>query len=146
MNALIWESEYFTLSQSGEYRVPGYLLLHSKRKVELIADFSWNESTELMRCLALAERLLQELLAPERIYISKFGEVNPQIHFHVLPRTEQLGLAFTRQTGATEPYNGARLMDWIWNQPSGLGYTPDEIAGFVADARDWVKTLPLREH
>ena len=127
MDYLIQETDRFTIKQSDLYRVPGYLIIESKADLTTVTEFDSEASVDLLQCVATAETLLQKLLQPERIYIMKFGEMNPRVHFHVFPRTKRIGDAFRSALGEDAPYNGARLVDWVWSNHESLGFTDDDI-------------------
>ncbi|MCP5143289.1 MAG: hypothetical protein H6978_00535 [Gammaproteobacteria bacterium] len=135
-NLLLFETTHFYAIQARDYRVPGYVIIYSKSECDSLAGFDAGQGAELMQCLVLAERIVQQLLTPERIYILKFGEALPRIHFHVVPRTARIGLAFEQQSSNQPPYNGARLVDWLWQQHASLGYGDEELTDFIKQARE----------
>ncbi len=132
---MIVETEHFTVNQA-DYRLPGYVIITSKLEYTQLADFDSGQAAGLLQCMITAERVVQKLVNPERIYIMKFGEVNPRVHFHILPRTRRLADAYVAATHAEEPFNGARVVDWIWDNHASLGFTDDDMQGFVDEARD----------
>ena len=132
---LIHESRYFTTRQASDTRVPGHLVVASKVPCTSLDGFTPDQAADLMRCLVRAETLVQQILQPERIYVLKFGEAVPKIHFHVFPRTARLLQAYLGQIADQEPYSGARIMDWVWTHRESAGFTDDEIRTFVDAAR-----------
>ncbi|MDF1798708.1 MAG: hypothetical protein P1V81_05995 [Planctomycetota bacterium] len=132
---LIFETANFTAEQASGYRLPGYVIVQLKPPGTQLAALTPAQSAELTACLAEAERLVQELVQPERIYLMKFGELVPQIHFHVMPRTAALAAAFQAETGDQPPFNGARVVAWLWEHHASLGHTDAELADFVTRAR-----------
>ena len=133
---LIFETEHFTVGQARGYRLPGYLIVESKAEVERLDAFSPEATADLWACLAEAERIVRELVAPERTYTLRFGEMVPRIHFHVIPRTARVGEAYAREVDDAPPYSGARLVDWLWNHHASLAYSDDELRAFVSAARE----------
>jgi diadenosine tetraphosphate (Ap4A) HIT family hydrolase len=132
---LIHESRHFTTRQAPDTRVPGHLIVASTAECTALGGFTPDQAADLMHCLARAETLVQRLLQPERIYILKFGEVVPRIHFHIFPRTVRLLQAYLGEVTDQEPYSGARIMDWVWTHPDSTGFADEEIRSFVAAAR-----------
>ena len=132
---LILETEHSTIEQAYGFRIPGYLIVQPKVVSTRLADLSRVQAADLFNCLAKAEDLIQELIRPERVYALRFGEENPQIHFHVIPRTAALEAAYLAQVLDGKPYSGARIVDWIWLNHESLGYTEEQIRNFVAAAR-----------
>ena len=132
---VLFETERFTASQARGYRLPGYVLVESKADVRALDAFADDARDELARCLADAERIVRALTDPERVYTLRFGEVQPRVHFHVVPRTARVGAAFTAATGDEPPFDGAKLVSWLWGAHAELGFTDDELRAFVAAAR-----------
>ena len=132
---LIHESRHFTTSQASDTRVPGHLIVASRSVCTALDDFTPEQVGDLMQCLVRAETLLQELLRPERIYVLKFGEAVPQMHFHVFPRTARLLQAYLAEVVDREPYSGARIMDWVWTHRESAGFADEEIQSFMDAAR-----------
>ncbi len=132
---LIHESRHFTTRQASDTRVPGHLIVASRVACTSLDGFTPDQAADLMRCLVRAETLVQQLLQPERIYVLKFGEAVPQIHFHVFPRTARLLRAYLAEVADREPYSGARIMDWVWTHRESAGFTDEEIRSFVDAAR-----------
>jgi diadenosine tetraphosphate (Ap4A) HIT family hydrolase len=134
-DSLVFESEHFTAEQARSYRLPGYLIVESKAEVDRLDVLSRDSAQDLAMCLAEAERIVRELVSPERIYTLRFGEVNPRIHFHVIPRSTRVAAAYAAEVEDAPPYNGARLVDWLWTHHANLGFTDEELRSFVAAAR-----------
>jgi len=136
MQNLLNETAHFTVSQARGYRVPGYLIIEAKADVTRLADFEPEAAAELMQLIVAAEATALKLTGAERVYVMKFAELNPRIHFHIFPRTARVGAAFEAATGATAPYNGAALVAWIWDHHASLGFTDAELKSFVDAARE----------
>lgn len=134
-NLTIFETDHFVASQARDYKVPGYVIVQCKTPCEYVADLTPEQATDLFQSLARAEALVRDLLQPERIYNLKFGEALPTVHFHIFPRTREIGDAYAKFSGDQHPYSGARLMDWIWFHHDSLGYTEKQIQDFVDQAR-----------
>lgn len=132
---LIHQSRFFTTTHAVDSGVPGHLIVASSVQCTALAGLTSEQAADLMQCLERAEKLVQELLQPERIYILKFGEAVPQLHFHVFPRTARLLRAYLGQVADREPYSGARIMDWVWSRRDARGDSTAEIAAFIDEAR-----------
>lgn len=132
---LIHESRHFTTRQASDTCVPGHLIVASRDECTSLGEFTPDQGADLLRCLVRAETLVQQVLQPERIYILKFGEAVPKIHFHVFPRTARLREAYLAHVTDQAPYSGARIMDWVWTHRAAVGFADEEIAAFVDAAR-----------
>jgi diadenosine tetraphosphate (Ap4A) HIT family hydrolase len=132
---LIHESRHFTTRQASDSGVPGHLVVASRVECTSLGEFTPDQAADLLRCLSRAETLLREILQPEKIYILKFGEAVPKIHFHVFPRTARLLQAYLGQVTDQAPYSGARIMDWVWTHRESVGFAEEEIRSFIDAAR-----------
>jgi diadenosine tetraphosphate (Ap4A) HIT family hydrolase len=132
---VIFETAHFTAAQAAAYRLPGYVIVESKAAVDRLDALSAAAQRDLAACLAEAERIVRALTAPERVYTLRFGELRPRLHFHVIPRTARVGAAFAADAGAVPPFDGAKLVAWLWHNHASLGFTDAELAAFVAAAR-----------
>ena len=137
----VWEGREFLIGQSWSVRLPGYVVVDCKRDVARISDLGTETAGELFESLSLAERLLERLVAPERVFFLKFGNEVPRLHFHVVPRTERLVRAYLADVRDDDPLNGAAIVQWVWSRSERLGHTDAEIAAFVAQARDLARRI-----
>lgn len=131
----IWESPSFRISQSYSYPLPGYLFVEALADARRLDRLSPDTRRELGEVLALAEHLVTSIVAPERVYILKFGESDELAHFHVIPRTRRLLDAYLASEADTAPYNGARITAWLWANGAKLNHPSAEADAFVAAAR-----------
>jgi len=136
---LVFETDHFTVSQAKAYRVPGYLIVESKANRTRVAGFTPGQAADLLKCLADAETLVQAIVKPERVYILKFGEAKPRVHFHVFPRTARLARAYLAHVPDRKPYSGARIVDWTWRNHESIGFTDRQIRAFIDKARRIVR-------
>jgi diadenosine tetraphosphate (Ap4A) HIT family hydrolase len=51
-----------------------------------MTDLTENERIRLMKTVFVVERVLRELLAPEKINLGSFGNMVPHLHWHIIPR------------------------------------------------------------
>ncbi len=84
-----------------------------------------------------AEAMVRELLQPERTYWMQFGEMVPQLHYHLVPRTAHVGEAYALASGEEAPLDGARLVAWLWEEHASLGYDERALEDFLRRARAW---------
>lgn len=91
---LIYSGKHVIISHCRDCEIPGYMIVSLKRCVSNLEELNSTESSELIRSLALAERALNAIFSPKKIYIMRISELNPEVHFHIFPR----------YTSATELY------------------------------------------
>ena len=130
----LFETAHF-IARQAPYRLPGYVILDSKAEVDDLAALAPDAAADLMHCLREAERIVRALVTPERVYTLRFGEVQPRIHFHVVPRTPRVAEAYTAKIDDPAPHNGARLVDWLWEHHADLGFSDDDLGAFVTQAK-----------
>ncbi len=126
---------HFRLSQSYGFRFPGYLFVESLVPLTRIGDIGPEARAELHDLLADAEKLAERLVAPERVYVLRFGEEDPTVHFHVVPRTRRLLDAYLADVDDEPPFSGAAIVAWLWRNAATLGFTDADVRDFVTRAR-----------
>lgn len=62
------------------------MIISFQRLVSKLEELTSTESAELMNGLAFAEQALHRTFAPEKIYMMRISELNPELHFHIFPR------------------------------------------------------------
>lgn len=132
---LLLETEHSTMEQAHSFRVPGYLIVQPKVACRCLAELDPAQAADLFACMARAESVVNELIRPARVYVLKFGEESPQVHFHVIPRTARVEAAYLADVPDGKPYSGARIVDWVWCNHASLGHADDQIQAFVREAR-----------
>lgn len=135
----IYQSDYYTLSQVHGFRLPGYLILSSNTPVSRFSDLPLQADADLGTCIRLADTLLRKLLEPERVYLLRFGESIEAIHFHIIPRTNDIASQFSAPGQVQPGLNGADIASWIWHNHDALGYSDMDIDSFIQRARQFVR-------
>lgn len=135
MPSLLFQTDFFTVTQAVAYRVPGYVIIEAKQDVTRLSGFEPKAALELIQLITAIEAVVEQLTGAERVFVMKFAEVNPRVHFHIFPRTARIGKAFGAARGEAAPYNGAALVAWLWEHYAELGFTDSELNRFAAQAR-----------
>ncbi len=113
MDLMIFEGEMFTLEQSAECLIPGYLILRVKEEAKGLAHLPVATARALGGMLARAAKAVEETVGAERIYVLSFCEVDRRLHFHLFPRTAWLLQEYFKANGcADDPVNGPMLFEW----------------------------------
>lgn len=108
------EDNYFRIEQSSECNLPGYLILHLKTPCTSLTKLDDDIAIDLMLMIKHIQQAIQAVIQPEKIYVCSFAEVNPQLHYHIFPRTlavTEAYLADQKQTAV----DGLKLLDWAKN-------------------------------
>ncbi len=83
---VLWDDGFARVVLVGDADHPGFcrvILNAHKKEMTDLAEFDRNR---LMDVVFTAEKLLRELLQPEKINLASFGNMVPHLHWHVIPR------------------------------------------------------------
>jgi diadenosine tetraphosphate (Ap4A) HIT family hydrolase len=111
---IVFRSAHFTIEQSEETPIPGYLILRASAPAPRFAELSEGAQRELGLLLARADAAIDRLLAPERVYALRFGEQVEQIHFHLFPRTASMRELYhgDGEQPMSDPIDAAQMFRW----------------------------------
>ncbi len=99
--------------------VPWLILVPRRASITEIIDLAPVEQLQLMEDIAAASNLLRGLFSPRKINVAALGNVVPQLHVHVIARSES-------DAAWPKPVWGNLPMDF---------YTPADLAGMVSRLR-----------
>jgi len=83
---VLWDDGFARVVLIGDADHPAYcrVILNAHRKE--MTDLAEAERARLMKTVFVVERVLRELLAPEKINLASFGNLVPHLHWHIIPR------------------------------------------------------------
>jgi diadenosine tetraphosphate (Ap4A) HIT family hydrolase len=119
------ETEHWALLVRPAQVTLGSLVLCSKSEALAYGELPEEAFAEQREMVVLAERLLRNLVAYERINYLMLMMVDPHVHFHVVPRYE-----------GSRTYGGADFPDTGWPGAPDLKDARPAPASLVADLRD----------
>jgi diadenosine tetraphosphate (Ap4A) HIT family hydrolase len=101
---VLWNDGFARVVLIGDADHPAYcrVILNAHRKE--MTDLTEAERERLMRLVFVVERVLRELLEPEKINLASFGNMVPHLHWHIIPR-------FANDPHFPNPVFGARQRD-----------------------------------
>jgi diadenosine tetraphosphate (Ap4A) HIT family hydrolase len=112
-NLVVFESEHFIVKQCSDVLIPGYLIITPKIEVFFISDLSQDVLELLTHLISKVEKVVQEVLEVDMIYIAKFAEWKKGLHFHIFPRTENILFAYIKDNPtARDRISGPLIFDW----------------------------------
>lgn len=139
--SIIYETEHWVINHNFATALPGYVILGSKTPVDSLADLPPAALHEFGELLARAQSILQQILAPEYLYVSRYGHSSGYpIHFHLIPVYDWVETLFWADTRyrlldtfanaqkAQSRTDGAELTLFIWRE-FGERAEPLEIQG-----------------
>ncbi len=134
--SLVFETESWSVLARPQQPTLGALVLVCKEQATAFADLTAPAFADLKQVLGVIEPMLKRLVGYERINYLMLMMVDPDVHFHVVPRYD----------GARE-HGGATFADAGWPGPPSLAEAvaldAEALAGLVAALRD-AADLPAR--
>lgn len=119
------EECYFCANNGGEilfncnlYRIvlvvnkdyPGYLQVILNQHVKELTDLSDEDNIGLYQAVIRCERILCQIIKPDKVNIASFGNQIPHVHWHIIPRFN----------------NDKHFPNPIWGEVTHPNYKPDE--------------------
>lgn len=124
-NPVMFENENFRLEQVLQPAIPGYLILFNKTgaiSLDLLPDEALKQLGPLFKKIYTA---INEIIKPPRIYLTSFGEVLKDVHFHFLPRTIKMEQDFlAAHPHLQAPIPGALTFEWVREFYKTTDYVP----------------------
>jgi diadenosine tetraphosphate (Ap4A) HIT family hydrolase len=124
----IHDTEHWLVSHRVDTILPGYVMVASKGDVNALHELSADKLTALGPVLAMAQRAVETLLNPKRVYIGRYGH-SPgyPIHFHVIPVYDWVEALFWKddryrvlasfgKPTLVSSTDGAELTFFIWRE------------------------------
>lgn len=109
----ILRNRFFAASPCTDCDVPGYLVLVANENKANLAELSRETLDALGRTLGDLEAAIKRVTGAEHVYVLRFSEGLASVHFHLFPRTAELGMAWL--SAAMPPdrnLNGPYLFGW----------------------------------
>lgn len=149
----IHETEHWLVNHRMDTALPGYLMVGSKLGTNALYDLPAEALASLGPLLAEAQRQIETLLHPVRVYIGRYGHSpGHPIHFHILPIYDWVEALFWKDDryrvlasfGKPTPQpdtDGAELTFFVWREfceadtpPPVIGPTIAEVVGMMRGA------------
>ena len=83
---VLWDDGFARVVLVGDADHPGFCRVILNAHAKEMTDLAESERARLMGIVYAVEKLLRELLVPEKINLASFGNVVPHLHWHVIPR------------------------------------------------------------
>jgi diadenosine tetraphosphate (Ap4A) HIT family hydrolase len=138
-------SSAFIAAPCSDTDFSGYLVLRSAAGYQHLYDGPLKFQMEAGVMLARLEYAIMAVTRAEHVYIGRFSEAAPSVHFHLFPRTQAIAAQFLRENpDAEHGVNGPLLFDWARrkyhvNQPEELS------AATIAAAKEIRAALRTRK-
>ncbi|MDX5363033.1 MAG: HIT family protein [Pseudazoarcus pumilus] len=83
---ILWQDAVCRVIAVSEADYPGFCRVIWHAHVAEMSDLPPAQRDHLMDVVFATERVLRELLQPDKINLASFGNVVPHLHWHVIPR------------------------------------------------------------
>lgn len=145
MSQTLFQLEHWRCRTFDDCGIPGYLIVEMIRPVGRFEELSPAAAAELGVAIGMAGRLIETVVQPERVYISRWGEVLEDLHVHLFPRTHWILDHFRRAFPGDGPPSGPALFEWARSR-YGTQYLPCDPErdgeSVIARMKDSVGPLP----
>lgn len=142
MSVVVFELAHWRCRSFDECPLPGYLIVEMIRPVGSFAALSPDAAAEFGSAVALAGRIIEAVIQPERVYASRWGEVLPDLHVHLFPRTRWVLDHYRRAFPGEGPPSGPALFEWARTR-YGTSELPPEPGrdgeALIARMRSWTE-------
>lgn len=122
---LIWRGAFWRAVAVDDPGYPGYVRLILNRHCTELTAISSIEQEQLFKLLIAMEKLMREILAPDKVNIASLGNQVPHLHWHIIPRWKD------------DPC----FPDSIWSTPRREAMQAANPARLAA-AKDFLSRLP----
>ena len=103
---IIWQDDFCRVVLVDDKNYIGFCRVVLNKHVKEMTDLTTEERARLMDVTFIVERVLRELLQPEKINLANLGNKTPHIHWHVIPRFKDdaffPGSAWSKKTQETK--------------------------------------------
>lgn len=83
---LVWMGDRARLILVEHDRFPGFCRVVWNDHVAELSDLSDADQAWLMRLVVQAERVVREVMTPDKVNLAAFGNMVPHLHWHIIPR------------------------------------------------------------
>ena len=110
---VLWDDGFARVVLIGDTDHPAYCRVIPYAHRKEMTDLTAAERTRLMSIVFAVERVLRDLLEPEKINLASFGNMVPHLHWHIIPR-------FADDPHYPNPVFGVRQRDGARPLPAGF--------------------------
>jgi diadenosine tetraphosphate (Ap4A) HIT family hydrolase len=108
----VYETSATVATPCSDCDVPGYIIVRPRRSAATLNEAP-EFCAELGTVLSLLERTILEVTLASKLYIARFSEAWPSVHFHLFPRSDDIVHRYLLDTQQNpSPINGPHLLGW----------------------------------
>jgi diadenosine tetraphosphate (Ap4A) HIT family hydrolase len=83
---VLWDDGFARVVVTGDADHPGFCRVILNAHVKEMTDLPDADRARVMAMVYAVERVLRDLLTPDKINLASLGNVVPHLHWHVIPR------------------------------------------------------------
>ncbi len=83
---LVWMGDRARVILVEHERFPGFCRIVWNDHAAELTDLDDADQAWLMRLVARVERVVREVMAPDKVNLAAFGNMVPHLHWHIIPR------------------------------------------------------------
>jgi diadenosine tetraphosphate (Ap4A) HIT family hydrolase len=83
---LVWAGDRARLILVEHQRFPGFCRVVWNDHAAELTDLDPADQAWLMRLVARVERVVREIMTPDKVNLAAFGNMVPHLHWHIIPR------------------------------------------------------------
>lgn len=102
---VLWHDRLCRVILANDADYPGYCRVIWQSHVKEMSDLNASAREHLMRVVYTVERVLRDLMHPDKINLASLGNQVPHLHWHVIPRF----------------YDDTHFPDSVWSNPKRTG-------------------------
>ncbi|GAA5787083.1 HIT family protein [Chitiniphilus shinanonensis] len=82
----VWQDDFCRVVLVDDPAYPGFTRVILNRHVAELSDLDSAERQRLMNVVTAVERVVRDVLHPDKINLASLGNMVPHLHWHVIPR------------------------------------------------------------
>lgn len=83
---VVWDDGFARVVLAGDADHPGFCRVILNAHVKEMTDLSEPDRARLMKMVFAVERVLRDLLKPDKVNLASLGNVVPHLHWHIIAR------------------------------------------------------------
>ena len=82
----LYASLHFYVIDAKDPDYPGYVRIVSTQHKKEMTDLSEEASEAILKALLLTEKVMRDVMRPDKVNLAEFGNMVPHLHWHIIPR------------------------------------------------------------
>ena len=86
---LIWKNHELRVILANEPELPGFCRVIWNEHVAEMSDLSLDQRSRLLHVIFLIEKIMLEVMQPDKVNLAALGNMVPHLHWHIIPRFKE---------------------------------------------------------